>query len=35
MALYHHAANDMTVAVDWLTKAVNLAAPEGFIQHLS
>ena len=22
----------MTVAVDWLTKAVNLAAPEGFIQ---
>ena len=32
MALYHHAENDIPAAVDWLSQALELAAPEGFIR---
>lgn len=31
-ALYHHAEKDISTAVDWLSRAINLAAPEGFVQ---
>jgi len=32
MALYQHAENDLPSAVDWLSQALELAAPEGFIR---
>ena len=32
MALFHRAENDLPSAVDWLSKALGLAAPEGFIR---
>jgi LuxR family maltose regulon positive regulatory protein len=32
MALFHRAENDTSAAVDWLSQALGLAAPEGFIR---
>jgi len=32
MALFHRAEKDIPAAVDWLSQAVGLAAPEGFIR---
>jgi len=32
MALFHRAEKDITAAVDWLSQALGLAAPEGFIR---
>jgi len=32
MALFHRAEKDIPVAVDWLSQALGLAAPEGFIR---
>ncbi|HKJ39407.1 MAG TPA: LuxR C-terminal-related transcriptional regulator, partial [Anaerolineales bacterium] len=32
MALYHRAEKDIPTAVDWLSQALELAAPEGFIR---
>ncbi|MGD8406406.1 MAG: LuxR C-terminal-related transcriptional regulator [Anaerolineales bacterium] len=32
MALFHRAENDIPSAVDWLSQALGLAAPEGFIR---
>jgi len=32
MALFHHAEKDTRAAVDWLSQALGLAAPEGFIR---
>ena len=32
MALYHRAEKDIPTAVDWLSQALDLAAPEGFIR---
>lgn len=31
-ALYHHAEKDIPAAVDWLSQALQLAAPEGFVR---
>ena len=32
MALFYRAERDITAAVDWLSQALELAAPEGFIR---
>jgi LuxR family maltose regulon positive regulatory protein len=32
MSLFHHAEKDVPTAVDWLSQALGLAAPEGFIR---
>jgi LuxR family maltose regulon positive regulatory protein len=32
MALFHRAEKDIPIAVDWLSQALGLAAPEGFIR---
>jgi LuxR family maltose regulon positive regulatory protein len=32
MALFHHAEKDIPAAVDWLSQALGLAAPEGYIR---
>ena len=32
MALFHRAEKDIPAAVDWLSQALELAAPEGFIR---
>jgi len=32
MALYHRAEKDIPAAIDWLSQALSLAAPEGFIR---
>ena len=32
MALFHRAEKDTSAAVDWLSQALRLAAPEGFIR---
>jgi len=32
MALFHHAENDLPSTLDWLSQALRLAAPEGFIR---
>jgi len=32
LALFHRAENDIPTAVDWLSQALELAAPEGFIR---
>jgi len=32
MSLFHHAEKDIPAAVDWLSQALELAAPEGFLR---